>query len=99
MKYSNNKHMTEDGVEKKYCGKCEKFKSLTSFGKVYSKWDGLNSRCKECIHSYVNNYNKNNPRKRKGFQYDKFWANFNKMTKELNNNTDDYKKSNENISN
>lgn len=45
-------HVTEDGVEKRWCGKCKNFKPLHIFGYSKSTWDNLRPTCKECIHEY-----------------------------------------------
>lgn len=45
-------HVTEDGVEKRWCGKCKAFKPLNIFGYSKSTWDNLRPTCKECLHEY-----------------------------------------------
>ena len=42
-------HVTEDGVEKRWCGKCTVFKSLDRFGYSKSTWDKLRPTCKDCL--------------------------------------------------
>jgi hypothetical protein len=43
-------HIEEDGVEKKWCGKCKSFKTLEIFGYSNSTWDNFRPTCKECLH-------------------------------------------------
>jgi hypothetical protein len=40
----------------KICSKCKKEKLKSEFNKSLSIKDGLSYHCKECIHSYMNNY-------------------------------------------
>ena len=46
MRY--NSTMTKNTPEKKYCAKCDRFYSRTSFYKNKAALDGLTSYCKEC---------------------------------------------------
>lgn len=46
-------HITEDGVEKRWCGSCKIYLSIENFGKSSSTWDGLRPTCKECLHEQV----------------------------------------------
>lgn len=42
-------HITENGIEKKRCGKCQSFKSLDTYNASSSSWDKLRSTCKDCL--------------------------------------------------
>jgi hypothetical protein len=42
-------HKVEDGIEKKWCGKCQTFKPLNVFGNSKSTWDNYRPTCKECL--------------------------------------------------
>ena len=41
-------HKIEDGIEKKWCGKCKRWLPLSCFSKNKVKWDSLQERCTEC---------------------------------------------------
>jgi hypothetical protein len=42
-------HVMRGGVEYKSCGgKCGSLKPLDQFGEDKTRWDGLNTKCKEC---------------------------------------------------
>jgi len=43
-------HKTEDGIEKRWCGKCKIYNPLESFGYSKTTWDNLRSTCKQCLH-------------------------------------------------
>lgn len=46
-------HIIDCDVEKKWCGKCRKFKEISLyFGKSKSTWDKLRATCKECLKEY-----------------------------------------------
>ena len=45
-------HVVEDGVEKRWCGKCKVYKNLDRFGFSKSTWDRLRPTCKDCLHQY-----------------------------------------------
>ena len=45
-------HKKEDGVEKRWCGKCKGYRPLDNFGYSKNTWDNLRSTCKGCIHRY-----------------------------------------------
>ena len=42
-------HITENNIEKKWCGKCESFLSIASFNKCAKAWDKLFPTCKGCL--------------------------------------------------
>ena len=42
-------HITEDGVEKKWCGKCKSFVSIGNFNNCSKTWDKLRPTCKSCL--------------------------------------------------
>jgi hypothetical protein len=42
-------HITEDGIEKKRCGKCNTYKSLDTFNNCKTTWDKLRPTCKDCL--------------------------------------------------
>jgi hypothetical protein len=42
-------HITQDGIEKKRCGKCETYKSLDTFNNCKATWDKLRPTCKDCL--------------------------------------------------
>jgi hypothetical protein len=42
-------HIFEDGLEKRYCGRCKTFKIIDSFGFCNSTWDKLRPTCKNCL--------------------------------------------------
>ena len=46
-------HRFEDGVEQRWCGKCQQYKTCTGensrFGKSSKTWDGLRPTCKDCL--------------------------------------------------
>nr|DAF24803.1 MAG TPA: Recombination endonuclease VII [Crassvirales sp.] len=41
-------HRIENGEEVKWCGRCQRWLSLTHFSANKVKWDGLQERCNEC---------------------------------------------------
>ena len=41
--------MFENDIEKRWCGKCTTYKSLTSFGYSKSTWDNYRPTCKDCL--------------------------------------------------
>ncbi len=41
-------HRIENGEEKKWCGRCQRWLPLTHFSANRIKWDGLQERCDEC---------------------------------------------------
>ena len=45
-------HKTEDGIEKRWCGKCKGYRPLDNFGYSKNTWDNLRSTCKVCLHQY-----------------------------------------------
>lgn len=54
-------HITENGVEKKWCGKCKTYKNCkgeeSRFGKGGKKcWDGLRPTCKDCLAEHNANH-------------------------------------------
>lgn len=51
-------HIIDDGVEKKWCGKCQQWLPLSHFSKNKVKWDGLQERCKECRKNHWDNIGK-----------------------------------------
>lgn len=62
-------HIIEDNIEKKWCGKCKKFKGITiCFGKSKSTWDKLRPTCKDCLKEY------NTSKKKERTEYNKqYW--------------------------
>ena len=71
-------HVTEDGIEKRHCGKCKLFKPLTSFGYSKATWDKCRPTCKDCLHVWNmqnrearTNYNKEYWQKTKEDQTEK----------------------------
>ena len=46
-------HRTVNGVKKKRCTKCKKWKDEIKFGKRSTYRDGLNSWCKNCMREYM----------------------------------------------
>ena len=44
----NTQHIVDNGIEKKWCGKCKQWLPLSSFSKNKVKWDGLQERCDNC---------------------------------------------------
>lgn len=42
-------HINEDGVEKKWCGKCKSFVSVENFNNCAKTWDKLRPTCKTCL--------------------------------------------------
>lgn len=59
-------HTEQDGVMGKPCCTCKTWKSLTTYNKSPTKWDGLRNECKDCLASYrkknkdkMTEYNKN----------------------------------------
>lgn len=80
-------HIVEDGIEKRWCGKCKKYSPLERFGRSSSTWDGLRSTCKDCLHEQnvankdrITEYNKNYWQKTMEIQKEKSkqWRNENK---------------------
>lgn len=61
-------HIEEDGVEKKWCGKCKSFKPLEKFGYAKSSWDSFRPTCKDCLKEQ----NKENKEQRKEYNKE-FW--------------------------
>lgn len=71
-------HVTEDGIEKRWCGKCKVFKTLESFGYCKSTWDNLRPTCKTCLYQQnandkerITEYNKQYWQKTKEVQSEK----------------------------
>lgn len=62
----------------KECPKCKIEKSLSEFHKNYTKKDGFQYECKECVRKYYKNYKDNNKEKLK--RYNKKWYQENKQT-------------------
>jgi len=54
-------HQVVNEVEVKYCGRCDQWLSLLSFGSDRGKWDGLNSFCKLCNTANAKQYAKDRP--------------------------------------
>lgn len=42
-------HIVENGLEKKWCGKCKSFQSLETFNNCAKSWDKLRPTCKLCL--------------------------------------------------
>lgn len=47
-------HITDNGIEKKWCWKCKSYKPVSNFGKLKRQWDGLNHYCKDCSRERLN---------------------------------------------
>jgi hypothetical protein len=72
-------HKTENGIELKYCGKCQIYKDVTIFGNSKTSWDKLRPTCKECLKE--NNLNN----KEKMTEYNKkYWEETKEEQKEKN---------------
>lgn len=51
-------HRIENGEEKKWCGRCQRWLPLTHFSANRIKWDGLQERCDECRKTHYNEVGK-----------------------------------------
>lgn len=47
--YGRVPHVTEDGVEKKWCGTCKVYKALDMFSRYTRSWDGRRYKCNACL--------------------------------------------------
>ncbi len=72
-------HQVNDGIESKWCGKCQTFKPLDKFGKSRQTWDKLRPTCKDCLHQH------NVENKEQRTEYNKkYWQETKDVQKEKN---------------
>jgi len=58
MKRKDNKEI--DGIEHKYCSKCDTWKPLTDFNNDKTRWDGYIATCRICHQKYMKEYREKN---------------------------------------
>ncbi len=86
MRYKRTEHKVENGIELKYCHKCQQWKQLSEFNNATSKWDRLTSRCRVCSKQhYIDTHKVHNARARAYYQANKAEINKQSMANYITN--------------
>jgi len=61
-------HRIEQGLEQKYCKKCDDWHTLNSFNKKAVSYDGLETKCKQCAQTKSAKFRQSHPDYDKQYQ-------------------------------